>query len=139
VLLGSVAAGVGSSGAGPRAIAAGAAAGFTAWVSWAAIVYFIGTRVLPEPQTRADLGQLLRTLAFAAAPGLVHVFGIVPALRWPAFVVAWLWMLAAMIVAVRQALDYSSTARAVAVCAIGWALSIGLAALIGGLFPTSVS
>jgi len=34
--------------------------------------------------------------------------------------VAGVWMLVAMIIAVRQALDYQSTLRAVGVCIIGW-------------------
>ena len=48
------------------------------WVAWALLMYSIGTRVLPESQTRADAGELLRTLAFAGAPGLLRVFGLIP-------------------------------------------------------------
>ena len=72
---------------------------------------------MPEPQTRADVGELLRTIGFASAPGMLRVFGIVPGATIPAFAITAVWMLAAMIVAVRQALDYQSTSRAVAVCA----------------------
>jgi hypothetical protein len=108
-------------------------------VSWAALTYLIGTRVLPEPQTRANLGELLRTLAFAASPGLLRVAGAIPILRWPTFLVTAVWMLFAMVVAVRHALDYTSTARALGVCVIGWALSLAVAAAIGILFATPVS
>jgi hypothetical protein len=48
-------------------------------------------------------------------------------------------MLLAMIVAVRQVLDYRSTGRAVAVCAVGWALSLAVAAIIGVIFAPTVS
>jgi hypothetical protein len=45
------------------------------------------------------------------------------------------WQLAAMVVAVRQALDYKSTGRAVAVCVIGWVfyllVAIGFAMMAG--------
>ena len=68
----------------------------------------------------ADWGELLRTTGFAAAPGMLRIFGIVPGLTGLVFFVASLWMLAAFVVAVRQALDYTSTGRAVAVCLIGW-------------------
>jgi hypothetical protein len=46
--------------------------------------------------------------------------GIIPGLTGIVFFAAWIWMLVAMVVAVRQALDYSGTGRAVAVCIIGW-------------------
>ena len=109
------------------------------WVSWAALTYSIGTRVLPESQTRADTGELLRTLAFAGAPGLLRIFGLVPIVGLGIYAVASIWMLVAMVVAVRQALDYRGTGRAIAVCLAGWALSLAIAALVGSLFPRSVS
>ena len=65
------------------------------------------------------MGQLLRTIGFSAAPGLIRVLGIIPGLYVPVSFVASLWMLVTMVVAVRQALDYESTGRAVAVCVIG--------------------
>jgi hypothetical protein len=104
-------------------------------VSWALLTYSIGTRFLPEPQTRADAGELLRTLGFAGAPGLLRIFGVLPGVGLAIYAVASIWMLIAMIVAVRQALDYRGTGRAVAVCVVGWALSLAIAALIGNLFP----
>ena len=36
------------------------------------------------------------------------------------FMVAGIWMLIAMVIVVRQALDYKSTPRAIGVCIIGW-------------------
>ncbi len=141
VLLSSLAAGVGTGAAGfeARAIIVGTLGGFVGWVSWAALTYLLGTRLLPEPQTRANVGELLRTLAFAAAPGILRIVGAVPALAWSAFAVTSVWMLAAMVVAVRQALDYRSTSRAITVCALGWLLSLAVAAIIGIFFPTTVS
>lgn len=141
VLLSSLAAGV-STGAGTleaRAMIVGTIGGFVGWMSWAALTYLLGTHLLPEPQTRSDVGELLRTLAFAAAPGILRVVGAVPTLTWPAFAVTSVWMLAAMVVAVRQALDYRSTSRAITVCAIGWLLSLAIAAVIGIFFPAIVS
>jgi len=60
------------------------------------------------------------------------VLGVLPALTIPVFALTTGWMLIAMIVAVRQALDYTSTARAIAVCAIGWVLAGALSAGHGG-------
>jgi hypothetical protein len=81
----------------------------------------------------------LRTLAFAGAPGVLRVFGAIPVIGLAIYALASLWMLVAMVIAVRQALDYRSTGRAVAVCTIGWALSLAVAALIGNLFPRVLS
>jgi hypothetical protein len=89
------------------------------WYVWAFITYFVGTRFLPGPKTHADMGQLLRTIGFSAAPGLIRVLGIIPGLDMLVSFIAALWMLVTMVVAVRQALDYDSTGRAVAVCVIG--------------------
>ena len=123
VVLSAAAAGIGSLGAGGLAgLIGGTLAALLGWYVWAFLTYFIGTRLLPEPQTRADYGQLLRTIGFSSAPGLIRVLGIIPGLGAIVFVVAGIWMLIAMVIAVRQALDYTSTWRAVGVCAIGWAL-----------------
>jgi hypothetical protein len=90
------------------------------WFIWAYITYFIGTKILPEPQTSSNPGELLRTIGFSRAPGLIRVFGIFPRMVGIVFLVASVWMLVTMIIAVRQALDYRSTLRAVGVCIIGW-------------------
>ena len=141
VLLSSLAAGIDTGGTGleARAIIVGTLGGFVGWVSWAALTYLLGTQLLPEPQTRSNVGELLRTLAFATSPGILRVVGAIPTLRWAAFAVTSVWMLAAMVVAVRQALDYRSTSRAITVCALGWLLSLAVAAVIGIFFPVTVS
>ena len=96
------------------------------WAAWALLVLQIGGRLLPEPQTRVDVTELLRTLGFATAPGLLRVFAIFfPFLALPLFGLTMAWMVVAMVVALRQALDYTSTTRAVAVCLIGWLLAGG--------------
>jgi hypothetical protein len=86
--------------------------------------------VLPEPQTRADLGELLRTLGFSSAPGVIRVAGIIAPLAPVVAAIAALWMIAAMVVAVRQALDYSSTSRAVGVCVLGFVIQLAISALV---------
>jgi hypothetical protein len=109
------------------------------WATWAIITFQIGARLMPEPQTRVDVGELLRTIGFASAPGMLRIFGVVPGATIPAFVITSVWMLAAMIVAVRQALDYESTWRAIAVCALGWTLAIAIAVTMGLVFGPTLS
>jgi hypothetical protein len=142
VVLSSLAAGVGARGFG-GSDAAGivffSAVALVAWGAWALVTYEIGVRVLPEPQTRADVGELLRTTGFATAPGLLRVFGLLPGTTLLVFAVTAVWMLAAMIVGVRQALDFRSTRRAVAVCGLGWVLAIVFAGVLGFFFGPRVS
>jgi hypothetical protein len=120
VVMASIAQGLGNLGAGGSAIIMGIIAALVSWFIWAYITFYIGTKLLPEPQTRADHGELLRTIGFSSSPGLIRIFGIVPGLWYLVNTVASIWMLSAMVIAVRQALDYQSTLRAVGVCIIGW-------------------
>jgi hypothetical protein len=121
VILSSIAGGIGTpAGLGLGGILIGTIAALVAWYIWAFLTYLIGTKLLPEPQTKADVGELLRTIGFSSSPGFIRVLGIIPFLRGMVFLVAGVWMLVAMIIAVRQALDYQSTLRAVGVCIIGW-------------------
>ncbi|MGB2930507.1 MAG: YIP1 family protein [Desulfobacterales bacterium] len=138
VVLSSIAAGIGSIGTiGVKGIIIGAITALIAWYVWAYMTYFIGAKILPEPQTKADHGELLRTIGFSSSPGLIRVLAIIPGISGIIFAIASIWMLIAMVIAVRQALDYQSTLRAVGVCIIGWViqaiiLMVLFAALGGG-------
>ncbi len=135
VVLSSIAAGIGStSKAGLLGMLLMVVAALVGWYIWAYLTYFIGTKLLPEPQTKADHGELLRTIGFSSSPGLIRVLGIIPVLRSIVFLIAAIWMLVAMIIAVRQALDYNSTLRAIGVCAIGWIVYVVLFMLLSLLF-----
>ena len=142
VLVASAAGGIGLLGLGgpsSQALVSGIVGSLVAWTAWASLTYLIGSNLVPVPQTRADLGLLLRTLGFASAPGILRLLGVIPFLGLALYAIASIWMLLAMIVAVRQALDYRSTGRAVGVCLVGWALSLVIAAIIGILFGPTVS
>jgi len=137
VVLSSVAAGIGSiARGGLGGILMGTIAALIGWYVWAYLTYFIGTKLLPEPQTKANHGELLRTIGFSSSPGLIRVLGVIPGLAPLVFLASGIWMLVAMIIAVRQALDYTSTLRAVGVCLIGWivqAIILGLLfSILGG-------
>lgn len=131
VVLSAIAAGLGHFGkpglAGPVVMTMVALA---SWMIWAGVIWLVGTKLLPEPGTKSDMGELLRTLGFASAPGMIRIFEIVPGVRWLVVLVAILWMAAAMVIAVRQALDYRSTARAVGVVLIGAFIYGGILRLV---------
>ncbi len=138
VVLSSMAAGIGSIGqAGVVGIFTGTIMALVGWYVWAYLTYFIGTKFLAEPQTKADHGELLRTIGFSSSPGVIRILGIVPGLNAIVNLVAGIWMLVAMVVAVRQALDYNSTGRAVGVCIIGWIVQMVILVLFFSIFASS--
>lgn len=121
VLLSSLAAGIGAAGwQGPTLATVGLVAGvaLVTWVAWATLMFQIGGRLMRTTDTRTTQTELMRTIGFAASPGLLQAFGAFPRVTMFAFAIAWIWMFAATVVAVRQALDYSSTARTLTVCAV---------------------
>ena len=134
VALSGLAAGIGMiTKAGAFGIISGTIGAITSWFIWAFLTYWIGTKLLPQPQTEANLGQLLRTIGFSSSPGLIRVLGIIPGLQVIIFFISSIWMLIAMVIAVRQALDYTSTGRAVGVCIIGWLIQAVIIFLLVGL------
>ena len=130
VVLSSLAAGIGIGNGGLIVLLLGAIAALLAWYIWAFLTYFIGTRFLPEAETEADVGQLLRTIGFASSPGLLRILGVIPGVTQIVFLGCAIWMLVAMVIAVRQALDYRSTGRAIVVCLIGWVIQVVILGLV---------
>ena len=108
--------------------------GVVGWALWALITMWIGTTLLRTPETEANWGQLLRTLGFAQSPGILRVFGFIPVIGPVIFAVTSIWLLVTMVIAVRQALDYSSTLRAIGVVLIGFITNVALFSLIIILF-----
>jgi hypothetical protein len=131
VVLSSLAGGIGfMQEAGLIGLLIGTVGSLLGWYIWAFMTYVIGTKLLPEPGTRADYGELLRTIGFSSAPGLIRIFAIIPGLAMIVNLLASIWMLIAMVIAVRQALDYQSTYRALGVCLIGWLVQAVILALL---------
>ncbi len=141
VVLSSIAIGIGARGLGaaPSAVAFFGVIALITWAAWALLMFEIGTHLLPGRNTRSDPYELLRTVGFAATPGLMGVLAVVPAVSVTVLVGTWIWMLAAMVVAVRQALDYETTGRAALVCALGLVLAVVLAGVLGIVVSPTVS
>lgn len=135
VVLSAVAAGIGNIGAGGLpGIVFSTLGALVGWYIWAFLTYFIGTRMLPEADTQADHGELLRTIGFSSAPGVIRVLGIIPGLNAVVSAIAGVWMLVAMVIAVRQALDYTSTWRAIGVCVVGWIVQALILMVVVSMF-----
>jgi hypothetical protein len=132
IVLAAVASGVGRIWAdGLSGIVSAAVLSLIGFLVWSLIIWVVGTKMLPEPATKADYAETFRVLGFAAAPGLASVFmiiGVIPLLGWllALFIglLVWVWQCAALVVAVRQVLDYSTTGKAVIVVLIGFFVNI---------------
>ena len=120
VVLSSLAAGVGAIHLGASNFLLGPLVSLASWYFWAFLIYIVGTKLFPDTQTKSDHGELLRTIGFSSAPGLIRIFGFTPELMTVTFVGSSFWMLACMVVAVRQALDYKSLWKAFGVVVFCW-------------------
>jgi hypothetical protein len=120
VVIASVAAAIGVGATDFRSILGMLAVAILSWLIWVLLTLFIGTRLLPGSVTKADFGVVLRTTGFSASIGILRVLGAIPSIRGPVFTIVTIWMLVTFVIAIRQALDYSSTGRAIAVCLLGW-------------------
>jgi Yip1 domain len=91
---------------------------------WAVVVWLVGTKLMPDPATKADFPETFRVIAFAATPGIFMIVTIIPLLGWALLFllwpIVWLWTMAIMVIAVRQVLDYTETFKAVIVVVIGF-------------------
>ena len=135
ILISSFAAGIGSIfSSGLSGIISGTLSTFVLWLIWAYITYLIGVKFLPEETTQSSYTELLRTTGFASAPGIIRVLGIIPGIGSIINLIAWIWMLAAMVVAVKHALDYSNMVRSGAVCILGWIIYVVVSWVLHWIF-----
>lgn len=124
-----VASAIGSVGDGNTSIMLAPIVQIIGWLIWAGVTYLIGDKILGGTAT---WGELLRTLGFAQSPGLLYFLAVVPLLGGFIRLVVGIWMLVAGIIAIRQALDFS-TGKAILTAVIGWFAMIIPAMILGGL------
>ncbi len=122
VVLSSLAAGVGAIHLGASNLLLAPLLSLLSWYVWAYIIYFVGVKIFPDPETKSDHGELLRTIGFSSAPGIIRVFGFTPTLMTVTFIGSAFWMLACMVVAVKSALDYKSMWKAFGVVVFAWVI-----------------
>ena len=125
---------IGSDGGTVSRLIIGTAVSVAVWAVWALMAYLVGTSILGTPSTKADWGQLARAMGFAQSPGMLRVFMFVPVLGPVIFQVTVIWQLVAVVVAIRQALDYDSTWRAAGVAILSYLPILVLIAIISGAF-----
>ena len=120
VVLSSLAAGVGALQLGASNFFLAPVVSLLSWYIWAYIIYIVGVKLFPDPQTKSNHGELLRTIGFSSAPGIIRIFGFTPTLMTVTYIGSAFWMLACMVVAVKSALDYESMWKALGVVIVAW-------------------
>jgi hypothetical protein len=135
VVLVSLASAVGGARDGLTAAMASLIGALVGWLIWSGVTYLIGDKLLGGTAT---WGELLRTIGFAQAPGLLAVFGIVPGVAPLLRLVLPLWTLAAVIIAIRQALDFG-TGRAILTAVLGFLAYVALGILVALLTVGTLS
>jgi hypothetical protein len=114
VLAVAIASGIGAIGSdGVGGLVFGVIAAFVGWIVWSFVTYWVGKTLFKTHETRVTPGEMLRTLGFARAPGVLNVLGIIPILGWIVWPVTWVWSLILGVIAIRQAMDFT-TGRAIA-------------------------
>lgn len=101
---------------------------------WATVIWLVGTKLMPEPTTKADFPETFRVLGFAAAPGLFGIVTIIPLLGWLLWMAIVVWRIAAMVVAVKAVLDYSTIGKAIVVVLIGFIVYLAATAMLAVMF-----
>lgn len=104
-------------------LVAGIVFGIVRWAIWVSVLSLVGGMMLRTGSTHTSWAEIGRVVGFAYTPGVLSIFSFIPFIGWLFPLVAWVWTLAAVTIAVRQALDFESTGRAIAV--------VLLAAVIG--------
>lgn len=129
VAIAAVAQGLGGAALGVSGIIGGTVAAMLAWLVWAGVTYIIGDKILGGTAT---WGELLRTLGFAQSPGMLGILAFLPLAGGLIRFAVVIWVLIAGIIAIRQALDFS-TGKAILTAVLGWlALAIPMALLGAG-------
>ena len=120
VVISSLAAGIAAKQLGASSFIFAPILSLLSWFVWAYIVYFVGVKLFPDPKTKTTHAALLRAIGFSSAPGVIRVFGFTPELMTVTFIGSALWMLACMVVAVRQTLNFKSLWKALGVVIMSW-------------------
>jgi len=120
VVISSLAAGIAAKQLGASSFIFAPILSLVSWFVWAYIVYFVGVKLFPDAKTKTTHAALLRAIGFSSAPGIIRLFGFTPELMTVTFIGSALWMLACMVVAVRQTLNFKSLWKALGVVIMSW-------------------
>ena len=105
------------------------------WFIFSLLCFWLGTSIFKVSNTKATLGELLRTLGFAYSPGLLNIFSFIPIIGTIIPFATWIWTIIASVIAIRQACDFTTgraIGTAIVAAIIPLIIMIVLAVVIGG-------
>ena len=100
------------------AIVKGLFFGVVFWAFWVTLLMMVGGGLLRTGDTQTSWSELGRVVGFAYAPRSLYLFSFIPGIGWLFPLIGFFWTLAGVVVAVRHAMDFESTGRAIAVVLI---------------------
>jgi len=102
-----------------------AGAALIGWLAWAGITYLVGAKVFGG---EASWGEVMRTLGFAQAPGVLWLLAFLPIIGWFLDLLLPIWIAVAAFIAIRQALDIGN-GKTLLTILVGWFIYAALAFL----------
>jgi hypothetical protein len=90
------------------------------WYIWAFSVFFLGTRILGEMLEGADRKTVMRVVAFASAPGVIRLLGVIPKTTIIILIISSVWILIATVIGLRKIFTQADTLKIAAVCVGTW-------------------
>lgn len=91
-----------------------------AWYAWAFSIFYFGSRLFREGREHADRKRVMRVVAFAAAPGLIRLLGIIPKTTIVLMVVSSIWIVVAAVIGLKQVFSRTATAKIAIVTVVTW-------------------
>ena len=92
--------------------------GIVLWAMWVTLLLMVGGGLMRSADTQTSWAELGRVVGFAYTPRMLSLFAFIPSIGWLFLTIGFFWTLVGVVVAVRHALDFDSTGRAVAVVLI---------------------
>ncbi len=90
------------------------------WYIWAFSVFYFGTRFLGPMPVGADRKTIIRVIAFASAPGVIRLLGVIPKTTMIILAVSSIWILIAAVLGLKKVFTQTTTAKITAICVGTW-------------------
>ena len=90
------------------------------WLVWGALIYVIGIKLFPDPDTNTNFRKIMITVGLAHAPGLFRFFVFEPSLVVPIVFLTQFWIFASLIIGIRETLNFKSNFKSAGVIIIAF-------------------
>jgi len=106
--------------AGGTAVNVGLAVTFFSWYVWAFTIYFTSNHLFGATPSRMDRKTVLRVMAFASAPGILRIFGVIPNMSVLVFLGTSAWTILAGAIGIKKVYQLTHMGKALILCAATW-------------------